>query len=167
MPAQENGRITFMFCNFDGAPGIIRLYARATAHERGTPDFDDLLARAFPQAAAAEADGAAAAAAPPAECGDGAAAAPAVWPASHPGFSVGARSVILCDVYEVASACGYAVPLYDFRGERDVLVSWCAKKGPEGIGQYQRTSNGASKDGLRGLEAAAAAGDAGGGEGAR
>lgn len=41
--ARENGRITLMFCSFEGRPLILRLYGRATAHEAGTPPFDALL----------------------------------------------------------------------------------------------------------------------------
>lgn len=37
-----DGRITVMFCAFDGAPLILRLYGRATIHQIGTPGFDAL-----------------------------------------------------------------------------------------------------------------------------
>ena len=40
--ARENGRITVMFCAFEGRPMILRLYGRAEAHEQGTPGFDAL-----------------------------------------------------------------------------------------------------------------------------
>lgn len=45
--ACEDGRMTIMFCAFDGAPLILRLYGRATIHRLGTPDFD-ALAPEFP-----------------------------------------------------------------------------------------------------------------------
>jgi hypothetical protein len=41
--ARENGRITLMFCAFEGRPLILRVYGRATAHDLGTPGFDALL----------------------------------------------------------------------------------------------------------------------------
>ena len=41
--AQENGRITLMFCAFEGRPLIVRLYGRATAHQEGSPGFAELL----------------------------------------------------------------------------------------------------------------------------
>ncbi|KAI8476904.1 MAG: hypothetical protein J3K34DRAFT_455504 [Monoraphidium minutum] len=164
---KENGRITFMFCSFDDSPCIVRLYGRATAHERGSAAFDELFARAFPAAAAAAAApeaptvedaaaAAAAAAAPPPPEG-------AVHPAGHPGFAAGARAVIVADVYEASTACGYAVPLMEFKGERDTLVAWGARRGPGPMAEYRAEKNAASIDGLRGLEAAQGAGGAGGG----
>ncbi|MEL6955601.1 MAG: pyridoxamine 5'-phosphate oxidase family protein [Pseudomonadota bacterium] len=40
----ENGRITIMFCAFEGAPVILRLYGTATATQWDEPGFADLLA---------------------------------------------------------------------------------------------------------------------------
>jgi len=37
---RENGRITFMFCSFEGAPNILRLYGKGRAILPGTPDWD-------------------------------------------------------------------------------------------------------------------------------
>ena len=45
---RENGRITFMFCAFEGLPRIVRLYGRGEALEPGDAGFDALLAR-FPE----------------------------------------------------------------------------------------------------------------------
>lgn len=45
--ARENGRITLMFCAFDGPPKIVRLYGTAEVVEPGDGDFDGLRAR-FP-----------------------------------------------------------------------------------------------------------------------
>lgn len=36
----ENGRITFMFCSFDGAPNILRLYGKGYAALPGTPAWN-------------------------------------------------------------------------------------------------------------------------------
>ncbi len=36
----ENGRITFMFCSFDGQPNILRLYGRGKAVLPGTPEWN-------------------------------------------------------------------------------------------------------------------------------
>ena len=44
---RENGRITLMFCAFDGAPRIVRLQGRGRAHLPGSPDFERLVGR-FP-----------------------------------------------------------------------------------------------------------------------
>jgi hypothetical protein len=43
----ENGRITFMFCAFDGPPRIVRLYGTGEVVKPSDPGFDDLVAR-FP-----------------------------------------------------------------------------------------------------------------------
>ena len=41
---RENGRITFMFCAFEGKPNITRLYGTGTVHQVGDNGFDELLA---------------------------------------------------------------------------------------------------------------------------
>src|SRR5579884_2207332 len=43
----ENGRITFMFCAFSGAPQILRLYGKGETVLPGTERWDELLAH-FP-----------------------------------------------------------------------------------------------------------------------
>ncbi|KAH7029165.1 uncharacterized protein B0I36DRAFT_325165 [Microdochium trichocladiopsis] len=40
----------------------------------------------------------------------------------------GTRSIILVDVHQVGSSCGYSVPLFDFKEHRDVLLNHFAKK---------------------------------------
>jgi hypothetical protein len=40
----ENGRITFMFCAFDGPPNILRLYGTGRAVLPGQPEWDELAA---------------------------------------------------------------------------------------------------------------------------
>jgi hypothetical protein len=40
---RENGRITIMFCAFDGKPNIVRLYGRGEVLSIGEPDADALL----------------------------------------------------------------------------------------------------------------------------
>lgn len=113
---RENGRITLMFCAFEGRPMIARLHGRGRAVEPGDGEWDDLIAR-FPD---------------------------------YPG----ARSVIVVDVERVSTSCGYAVPRYEYRGERSQLVEWCDRKGPGGIDEYQSQKNRASIDGLAGLRSA-------------
>ncbi|GAA0800866.1 pyridoxamine 5'-phosphate oxidase family protein [Spirilliplanes yamanashiensis] len=46
---RENGRITLMFCAFDGPPKIVRLHGRGRAHVVGEPGAQALLAH-FPDA---------------------------------------------------------------------------------------------------------------------
>jgi predicted pyridoxine 5'-phosphate oxidase superfamily flavin-nucleotide-binding protein len=49
---RENGRITIMFCAFDGKPNIVRLYGRGEVLPTGEPEADALLPRfsAYPGA---------------------------------------------------------------------------------------------------------------------
>jgi hypothetical protein len=42
-----DGRLTLMFCAFDGAPLILRLYGKGKSLFRGSADYADLLASAF------------------------------------------------------------------------------------------------------------------------
>jgi len=44
---KENGRIVLMFCAFDGAPRIVRLYGRGNVVEPGAIEFDQLVSK-FP-----------------------------------------------------------------------------------------------------------------------
>jgi hypothetical protein len=39
----ENGRVTLMFCGFDGAPNIVRLYGRGRTLLPDTPEWDSLI----------------------------------------------------------------------------------------------------------------------------
>ena len=41
----ENGRMTIMFCAFEGPPRILRLYGKGTATQVGTAAFDEDIAR--------------------------------------------------------------------------------------------------------------------------
>lgn len=65
----------------------------------------------------------------------------------HPGV----RSIIRLHVQRIADACGYAVPRYEYVGERDQLTKSNEKKGPEGLRKYRNEKNAASIDGLPGL----------------
>lgn len=66
---------------------------------------------------------------------------------AHPGI----RSVIVVAATRVSDSCGYAVPQMDYVEDRQVLDLSAAKRGPEGIVEYQRTMNRMSIDGLPGL----------------
>lgn len=64
----------------------------------------------------------------------------------------GARSIIEIKVERISDSCGYAVPLMKYEGDRDTLVRWSEKKGPEGIRAYQQAKNSQSIQGLEGVE---------------
>jgi hypothetical protein len=60
----------------------------------------------------------------------------------------GSRQVFVLDIDLVLTSCGFGVPLYSFEGDRDVLDSWAAKKGDDGLLAYQREKNAESLDGF-------------------
>jgi hypothetical protein len=113
---RENGRITLMFCAFEGRPRIVRLYGRGRTVEPTDAE----------------------------------------WPAVAEGFPAmaGVRAVIVLDVDRIADTCGFAVPLYEYVGDRQQLVEWADKKGAEGLRSYQAQKNRTSIDGLPGLPSA-------------
>lgn len=106
----ENGRITFMFCAFEGPPNIVRLYGAGQTILPDTPEWAQL-SPLFPQ---------------------------------YPGT----RQIITADIHRVSTACGYAVPFFDYQGERDTLQKYWVAKGDEALPDYQRAKNSASIDGL-------------------
>ena len=117
---RQNGRITILFCAFEGRPLIVRLYGRGRVVEPGEPEFGGLIDR-FPE---------------------------------YPGV----RSVIVVELERVADSCGFAVPLYEYQGERSQLIAYAEKKGPEGMEAYKTQKNRESIDGIAGLRSAQARG---------
>ncbi|MFT4971390.1 MAG: hypothetical protein ACI9XO_001430 [Paraglaciecola sp.] len=111
---KENGRITIMFCAFEGAPKILRLYGKGEVLERDTASFE-AMQHHFPD-------------------------------------YINARSIIKIKVQRIQDACGYAVPILEFKQERDVLDKWAANKGTDGIKTYIRKRNSVSLDGMKGVE---------------
>lgn len=63
----------------------------------------------------------------------------------------GIRAVIVVDVERIWTSCGYGVPLLEYQGPRDNLVTWAQRKGSDGIAAYQADENTVSIDGLPGL----------------
>jgi hypothetical protein len=99
-----------MFCAFDGAPKILRLFGTGRVV---LPDS-------------------------------------AEWPELVRHFTVhsGVRQIIVADIATVQTACGYAVPLYGYEGQRDTLTRYWDVKGEDGLEAYQREKNTRSIDGL-------------------
>jgi hypothetical protein len=64
---------------------------------------------------------------------------------------VGVRSIVVLDVDRVGDSCGYAVPRMELVGDRDQLVTWADRKGPDGIAEYWAERNVTSVDGLPGI----------------
>lgn len=62
--------------------------------------------------------------------------------------SAGTRQFFELKVELVLTSCGYAVPKYEFKGERDTLKKWTDKKGREGIREYWEENNTNTLDGV-------------------
>jgi Pyridoxamine 5'-phosphate oxidase len=60
----------------------------------------------------------------------------------------GERHIIVLHVESAQTSCGMAVPQYEFKAHRDLLIDWAAKKGNEGMKEYRRDKNAISIDGL-------------------
>ncbi len=63
-----------------------------------------------------------------------------------PHFS--ARQIIVTDIHRTSTACGYSVPLYDYRGDRETLTKHWEAKGEDAVSAYHREKNSQSIDGL-------------------
>jgi Pyridoxamine 5'-phosphate oxidase len=72
---------------------------------------------------------------------------------------VGARSIIVVTLTRIADSCGYAIPLYEYAGERTQLIEWGQRQGPKGLVKYRSGHNRVSIDGLAGLRSAASIDD--------
>lgn len=62
--------------------------------------------------------------------------------------AIGNRNVILMDVESVQTSCGFAVPFYEYQGDRDLLDAWADNRGEDGVGKYWAEKNQVSIDGL-------------------
>ncbi len=60
----------------------------------------------------------------------------------------GMRQIIILKIESVQTSCGYGVPMYEFKKERDTLLNWAEKKEKQGIREYWRMNNQISIDGL-------------------
>ncbi|MBD2344814.1 pyridoxamine 5'-phosphate oxidase family protein [Anabaena subtropica] len=60
----------------------------------------------------------------------------------------GIRQIIVADIERVQTSCGFGVPLYEYQGQRQILVDWANKKGEQGVKDYQQQKNLVSIDGL-------------------
>jgi hypothetical protein len=106
----ENGRITFMFCAFEGSPNIMRLFGKGYTVLPGDEEWEQL--------------------------------------APHFQILLGTRQIIVADIYQVQTSCGFSVPYYTYEGERDQAYKWAANKGTEGLEAYKQEKNLSSLDGL-------------------
>jgi hypothetical protein len=56
--------------------------------------------------------------------------------------------MIVLHIESVQTSCGFGVPLYDYAGQRDMLIEWAEKKGEDRLTVYMREKNSTSIDGL-------------------
>lgn len=66
--------------------------------------------------------------------------------AKFPSYT-GARQIFTLRLDTVQTSCGYAVPLYELKGERGTLTKWADNKGRDGVQEYWREKNRTSLDG--------------------
>ena len=72
------------------------------------------------------------------------------WAALRPHFPAlpGERQIVLLEVESAQTSCGFAVPVYELKEERQTLAEWTLAKGEDGIRDYRREKNQVSIDGL-------------------
>jgi hypothetical protein len=61
---------------------------------------------------------------------------------------LGARQMMRIDFDLVKTSCGYGVPFYDYKGERETMDKWASAKGADGLEAYRHEKNVTSMDGL-------------------
>lgn len=61
--------------------------------------------------------------------------------------NIGARQIFDINIELVQTSCGFQVPFFEYKGERDLLDKWAEKKGRDGIEQYWHEKNRLSLDG--------------------
>lgn len=110
---RQNGRVTVMFCAFDGPPNVVRLHGAGRLVLPDDAEWAGLRERF----------------------------------GEHPG----ARAIVVVALDRISSSCGFAVPLYEYVGDRTLLDDNFARRTPENIDNYHRTKNALSIDGLPAL----------------
>lgn len=58
-----------------------------------------------------------------------------------------ARQIFKLHVSLVQTSCGFGVPLFDYQSDRELMHTWAARKGEDGIEAYWREKNQLSLDG--------------------
>lgn len=114
---RENGRITLMWCAFNGPPNILRVYGRGEPVLRDDPRWPEVVG----QIAA--------------------------------GDQPGIRAVVLVHVEDVRDSCGFAVPLMEHLGSRELHAQYFGRKSDEEFADYcaSKEFNQVSIDGLSAL----------------
>lgn len=110
---KENGRITLMWCAFEGKPNIVRIQGKGEVVTFDDPEFPNLM-KLFPTHSRA-------------------------------------RSIVTVKAERISDSCGWGVPFYEFKGERDQLKRWAENDELEAWKERRYERNAESIDGLPGL----------------
>jgi Pyridoxamine 5'-phosphate oxidase len=72
------------------------------------------------------------------------------WDLNASNFTIypSTRQIIVAEINLVQTSCGYGVPEYDYKGDRDKHFLWADKLGAQGLSEYIRNKNLKSLDGL-------------------
>ena len=72
------------------------------------------------------------------------------WDELHPRFdsTPGERQIIVLHIESAQTSCGFAVPLFEYTGERGTLKEWAEHKGDGGLEEYRQNKNLTSIDGI-------------------
>lgn len=62
------------------------------------------------------------------------------------------RNFVVVDIDCIRDSCGYGVPLYEFKKERESLRNWCNDKSEDELLEYRIERNARSLDDLPGLD---------------
>lgn len=60
----------------------------------------------------------------------------------------GERQIIVLDIESVMTTCGFAVPLYEYQAQRELLPEFTCKMGEQKMDEYRHQRNQKSIDGL-------------------
>lgn len=134
---RQNGRITIMFCSFDRAPKILRIYGTARIVLPADPEWAGLTPH-FRRADDGEAR------VSDAHNGD-------AQIGGAQGGRGDERAIIVVAADRIADSCGYAVPVMELARERDLLIRWAENRTPSGLVSYRAERNAVSIDGLPAL----------------
>jgi hypothetical protein len=72
------------------------------------------------------------------------------WAGLRPHFPElpGVRQIVVAEIYQVQTSCGFGVPLFTYEGQREKLPKWSEGKGEDGLERYHQERNAVSLDGL-------------------
>lgn len=73
------------------------------------------------------------------------------WASLRPSFGPrlpGERQLIVAQLDNVQTSCGFGIPLYTYEADRTELLDWAVKKSEDGLKSYRSEKNARSIDGL-------------------